>query len=275
MGFGLVVVAAAHALLLIGGGPLQFEVLRFNGFLVLLVALCLHTRTLVLERRTAEAETAERAAACVHVEAERRHEMRNALTTLSAVTTLMTPRPDTDSMPSGRSIAVMIDDELARLRGLLEDTAPSGEPETAAVDSILTRLVTLRRAAGARITLDCPSGMVAALPPAALAQIVTNLLANCARHAEGDEVYVGAHRDGAGCVVEVTDAGPGLAAGMSATAGTGLGLALSSQLVEAAGGSLELRQATRFPTGTTALLHLPLVAGSGRHLAAVPEVAAS
>jgi two-component system OmpR family sensor kinase len=268
MGFGLMLVAAAHMLLLLGGSAIEFAVLRFIAFVVLLAALSAHTRTLVCERRTSEADAAEAAAAAEHTQAERRHEMRNALTTLSAVTTLMAPRPEADAA-SDTSITEMIEAEFARLRALLEDTAPSGDPNTAAVDTVLARLVTLRRSAGTAITLDAPHGIVAELPAATLAQVVTNLLANCARHAAGAEVHVAARPEAGGCVVEVTDAGPGIGAdaGAAPTAGDGLGLALSAQLLEAAGGSLELRAATRYPSGTTALLHLPLAAGTAGHLA--------
>jgi two-component system OmpR family sensor kinase len=271
MGFGLAVIAAAHMLPLAGGTTIEFAVLRFVGFLVLLAALFLHTRALVRQRRTAEAADAEVAAAEERARSEFRHEVRNAVTTLSAVTTLMTPRPDAETENEG-SIAAMIEEEFARLRGLVENTAGNGDTTTAAVDAVLSRLVTLRRAAGARITLKAPPGLLADLPAATLAQVVTNLLANCARHAAGAEIHVGAYREEGGCVVEVTDAGPGLGAdmGTAPSAGDGLGLALSAQLVEAAGGALSLRPATRFPTGTTALLHLPLAAGTRRHLAAVP-----
>lgn len=270
IGFGFVLITAGHALL-VGGATLEFAVLRLLGFLVLVTALYGHTWTLMRQQRAAEAEAAERALAEERTRSERHHEVRNALTNLSSVTTLMTPRSEAGT-PSGESIAAMIDAEIARLRGLVEDTAPNGDSTTAAVDAVLTRLVTLRRAAGAQITLEVPPGLVADLPAATLGQVVTNLLANCARHASGAEIHVGAYHEGDGCVVEVTDAGPGLDAnaGATATAGDGLGLALSAQLVEAAGGSLELRPATRFSNGTTALLHLPCAPGMCRYLAEVP-----
>jgi two-component system OmpR family sensor kinase len=278
MGFGLVLVAAAHALLLLfAGTAVQFAVLRFIGFAVLLTAMSLHTRAAVAERRSAESEAADQAAAAERSRSQLKHEARNTLATLSSVTTLMAPRPDVEAA-GGESISAMIDAEFARLRGLLENTGPD-DTATATVDQVLERLVTLRRAAGARITLNCPSGLIADLQAATLAQVVTNLLANCARHAAGAEIYVGATRDGLTCVLEVSDAGPGLApdAGAAPTTGDGLGLALSDQLVEAVGGSLRLGPTTRFPTGTTAVLRLPLaeprhlpLADTSHRLAAVP-----
>lgn len=272
MGFGLALICAARALFMITGTAVQFATLRFIGFLVLLAAMGLCSRRLAIERRVTRAEAAERAAAEEQAAAERRHEIRNALFALSSVTTLMTPRPDVDAGMGGRSISTMVDDELARLRDLVEGTAPSRDANSAAVDGVLTRLVTLRRLSGARITLDCSPGIVAALPGATLAQVLTNLLANCARHAPNAEVYVGARPEGVECVIEVSDAGPGLDPA-SPTVGDGLGLALSARLVENAGGTLELRPTTRFASGATALLRLPLAAGSRRHLASVPTEA--
>ena len=90
---------------------------------------------------------------------------------------------------------------------------------------MLTRLVTLRRLTGSVITLSCPPGLVAAVSAGTLAQVLTNLLANCARHAPGAEIHVSARATPGACVIEVTDAGPGLLAlqGETGTTGSGLG----------------------------------------------------
>ena len=73
-----------------------------------------------------------------------------------------------------------------------------------------------------------------------LAQVVTNLLANCDRHAPGAAVHVSGRHDGADVVVEVRDEGPGLASDLDAAAvldrgvrdesagGSGLGLYISA-----------------------------------------------
>lgn len=256
MGLALLLVAAGHAFLVAGGAVLGFGTLRLLGMLVLLAALLLHTRRLVAERRVAEAT--------------RRHEIRNSLATLSSVTTLMTPHPGVELATDHGYLSTMIDDEFARLHGLLEDSTPSSEPHTVVVDVVLTRLVTLRRAAGQEITVDCPPGMVVRLPGETLAQVVTNLLANCARHAPGAAVHVATYRAKHCCVIEVSDAGPGTDSTVP-TAGDGIGLAHSARLVAAAGGALELRPTTRFVTGTTALLRLPRGNSSSHPVAAPTE----
>lgn len=271
MGFGFILITAGHALL-VGGGALEFTALRLLGFLVLVAALSAHTRQLLRRQRASEAAAAERARAEERARSQRHHEVRNALTNLSSVTTLMTPRPEV-SAAGGESLAAMIDAELARLRGLIENTDPSGDSTITVVEEVLVRLVTLRRAAGARITLDVPSGLMAHIPTATFGQVVTNLLTNCARHAPGARIHVGAYPEEDGCVVEVTDAGPGLGTDMGAapSSGDGLGLALSAQLVEAAGGTLELHPATRFSSGTTVLLHLPCAPGARCHYPVAPH----
>jgi two-component system, OmpR family, sensor kinase len=282
-GFGLGIIAAGQLLAVLRGADpardvtlLQFPSLRLLGILVLAAGLSLYTRTLVRDRRDRAAERAEKAAVAAHVQAQRSHEIRNVVSNLSAITTLLgRPGPDLSGRSIGfdnnvvaaapDSINEIISGEFARLHSLLESSSAGHDSAGAPVDRVLTRLVTLRRLTGSIITLSCPPGLLAAIPAATLAQVVTNLLANCARHAPGAEIHVSARSTDGACVIEVTDGGPGLLAlqGETATTGSGLGLELSSQLVGDFGGTLQLLPATRFPSGTTARLCLPLVVDAG------------
>jgi two-component system OmpR family sensor kinase len=273
-GIGLGVIAAGQLLAALqgasGGSVLQFPALRLLGFLVIAVALVRYSREVVRDRRDREAERDERVARAEHAEAQRSHEIRTALSNLSAITTLLAPGENNPPRTANHSTAPgtldeIITSEFARLHSLLENSSSAHDSAGTPVDRVLTRLVTLRRLTGSSITLSCPPGLVTAAPAATLAQVVTNLLANCARHAPGAEIHVSARTTPGACVIEVTDAGPGLRAlqGETATTGSGLGLELSSQLVQEFGGTLQLMPATRFPTGTTARLCLPLV-GDGR-----------
>jgi two-component system OmpR family sensor kinase len=280
-GFGLGIIAAGQLLAVLNGAGaaggmrvLQFPALRLLGVLVLMAGLIRYTRRLVRDRRDRDAERAEQAAVTAHAQDQRSHEIRNVLSNLSAITTVLA-RSDHDrrERPAGSdhdvpaadpgSINEIISSEFARLHSLLESSSAGHDSAGAPVDRVLTRLVTLRRLTGSVITLSCPPGLLAALPAATLAQVVTNLLANCARHAPGAEIHVSARSTDGVCIIEVTDAGPGLLAlqGETATTGSGLGLELSSQLVGDCGGTLQLLPATRFPSGTTARLCLPLVDG--------------
>jgi two-component system OmpR family sensor kinase len=84
-----------------------------------------------------------------------------------------------------------------------------------------------------------------------VAQVVTNLLANCARHAPGSRIEVRARHDDGFLVVEVYDDGPGAPAGSeetlveegvtgAVTGGSGLGLSVSRRLLAAQGGGMRV-----------------------------------
>ncbi|MGH3491644.1 MAG: ATP-binding protein [Sciscionella sp.] len=272
-GFGLGVIAAAHLLIPRAGGAagavsgpvlLEFPLLRLIGLLVLGVGVGLHTHTLVRERRQQRAHQAETAAISALLGAERDHEIRNALSNLAAVSTLLAT-PEQHSAPELATVTGMVDSEFARVRALLEGR---DQPEHACtpVDAVLERLVTLRRITGHPISLECPRELFAAAPPATLAQVITNLLTNCATHAPGAHVDVTARRIGQTCRIEVTDSGPGMGDGEGARPGSGrgLGLALSTQLLADVGGSLMLRPRDTGSDGTVARVELPLLTDSMR-----------
>jgi two-component system OmpR family sensor kinase len=280
-GFALGIVAAGQLVSVLdaadpaqGRTILHFPALRMLGLLALAAGLTRYTRRLVRDRRDREAERAEEAALAAHAQAQRSHEIRNVVSNLSAITALLAPSGSdlpqravsfdmNVAVADPGSIKEIVSSEFARLHSLLESSSAGHESAGAPVDRVLTRLVTLRRLTGSVITLRCPPGLLAALPAATLAQVVTNLLANCARHAPGAEIHVSARANDGICVIEVTDAGPGLLAlqGETATTGSGLGLELSSRLIGDFGGTLQLMPAERFPSGTTARLCLPMVDG--------------
>ena len=88
-----------------------------------------------------------------------------------------------------------------------------------------------------------------------LAQVIANLLGNCARHAPGAAVGVRARAAGPRVVVEVADDGPGVPRGLERmvlrrgvrdprSTGEGLGLYLSRELLTRAGGTLQMLPGT-------------------------------
>lgn len=110
------------------------------------------------------------------------------------------------------------------------------------------RAVTLRA--------DAPGGLVSALTPGALEQVLDNLVANALAVApEGSEVSLTAGRERTTVRVAVTDAGPGMTAderdrafdrfwrGREGRSGSGLGLAIVKSLVEADEGTVGLEEA--------------------------------
>jgi two-component system OmpR family sensor kinase len=283
LGLGLVVVAVAQLYRVSTDRPSPdppFDGLRLLGLTVVLLALVqlvsggLHR----LQSRGWEQEEA-LAAAVTHLQrareasAERDHELRNGLAGLAGVAQLLSTEPERsgDHEPLRRAVLK----ELGRLLALVDGDGPAPAlPEGFLVEEVLRERVELRRSAGlegvAPVELRLTDGLRAAGDPDVLAQVVTNLLANCDRHARGAPITITARRRGAVVEVEVRDEGPGLPPGATdgsllgrgtrdeAAGGAGLGLHISADLLSRTGGRLTLRNAGS-PPGCSAVVHLPYV----------------
>jgi two-component system OmpR family sensor kinase len=233
-------------------------------------------RSLDAVRSQQFAQQEELTIAAMHLEraqelaAERDHELRNGLAGLAGITHLLSTGTDDAEQQRLRQAVLS---ELSRLHTILDgggmfDAPPDAPPRIEyAVEPVLAGLVTLRRSAGARVTLDADPALRACGHSAVLAQVVTNLLANCDRHAPDAPVTVTGYRAGDRVVVEVRDEGPGLRAALGhdvlqrgvhdpAAGGSGLGLHISAQLLAREGGELDLRTVTD-PRGCLATVSLP------------------
>ncbi|OLM09947.1 HAMP domain-containing sensor histidine kinase [Pseudonocardia sp. Ae505_Ps2] len=232
--------------------------------------------------------------------AERDHELRNGLAGLAGAAQLLTTRPGGEDPQVDRMREAVLA-ELNRLRQMLQtpvavdDAAAdptTGRSDAALLDfgpayapvasppgadtggehdvgAALRTLVDLRD--GRSITLDTQDDLPPVAAPESLTrQVVTNLLANCDRHAPRTPVVVRARlADEPGLVaVEVRDHGPGLPGGQEqleivrgrhdeAAGGSGLGLHISAQLAQEHGGNLVLRT-VHAPRGCLAVLTLPV-----------------
>lgn len=281
MSLGLFLVAGAHAYRIAAGieysePDLVFGATRLLGMLTVLVGTLQMVRGRVAAVRSEQDELQEElCVAATHMErasarvAERDHELRNGLTGLSGITQLLsTGRGD----PEQEQLRSAVLHELTRLAAMVEnDEAVPTEPvpvqQTYEVTPVLTDAVMLRRAAGARIELDSPAGLRTAGSPDLLAQVIGNLLGNCARHAPGAAVQVRAGAVGSRILVEVSDDGPGLARDQEhlvggrgvrgpASDGRGLGLFVSRELLAAVGGNLRVLPRAG-PGGCTAIVDVP------------------
>jgi two-component system OmpR family sensor kinase len=94
------------------------------------------------------------------------------------------------------------------------------------------------------------------MPAAELAQVVTNLLVNCERHAVGSLVRVLAGAHGDGVWIEVSDDGPGF----TPNGPRGIGLRVCTRLLTEYGGTLGIGSDDG-GRGCVALLRLPGVSG--------------
>jgi len=201
--------------------------------------------------------------------AERDHELRNGLAGLAGITHLL-HADGREHEPLKHAVLA----ELSRLHLILD--GPAAAPDDAAptepavdyeVGPVLLGLVTLRRSGGNQVRLRVEPGLRARGHPAVLAQVVTNLLANCDRHAPGAAVTVTARQLGTTVVIAVRDDGPGLSGRLRGSAlergirdesagGSGLGLHISQQLIGREGGTLAVRSLDG-PRGCLATVTVP------------------
>ncbi len=283
LGLGLLVLAGSQLppvvpTLPTASGELAFAGLQLVGLMIVMIGLaqCVQ-RALAALRAEQWQQQEELAAAALQMDrvgelaAERDHELRNGLAGLAGITHLL--NSDTDGTDHDRLKHAVLA-ELGRLHMILDgpgadpDTAPNPDPVTDyRVEPVLSGLVTLRRLAGDQLRLQVQPGLLARGRSAVLAQVVTNLLANCDRHAPGAMISVSARRGEGVIVIEVRDEGPGLPRGSEGglfergardetAGGSGLGLHISERLLSAEGGALALRTAAD-PRGCVATVTVP------------------
>lgn len=289
IGLGIGVIAIAHLLRVLGSGTVvtpdvPFFALRLLGLLVLLAALGLYARQVIGDQRAKQTEQYSKLRAATlaaeHVaelSRERDHELRNVVAGLSGAAHLL----GSDIPKDGYDLTAAVTAELKRLSALLERPVTEGAARSTPVPELLTRLVMLRRAAGVEMDLDVPRTLRVAMPPEPLAQVVTNLLVNCARYAPGAPVRVRAWSDGVTGSIEIADSGPGISAvsldaergdaGYGVERGSGIGLAVSSRLLAEHGGSLRLLPQTADRCGCTALIEIPLATAATPSQASAPR----
>jgi two-component system, OmpR family, sensor kinase len=272
---GLTLLAGVH-LYRTASGPaahgvdLRFDQLRLLGLIVVFAGMLRLARHALGEVRTERvAHDEDMRLAAVHMRraadqaAERDHELRNGLAGLSGITTLLSSTASTDEREGLRSTMLS---ELARLAEMIDGTGavPAGGRYDVVVE--LRHQVQIHRAAGTRISLQLESGELYAVgSPVVVAQVMANLLGNCARHAPGASVCVEAVGRGARIEITVSDDGPGIPAGQERavlergvrhpqTGGSGLGLYLSRQLLSGEGGALRIQPGG---AGCTVVVELP------------------
>ena len=167
-------------------------------------------------------------------------------------------------LTSGRHLLRLLDDVLA-LSSAQTGQLPMVQesvPLAVVVQNAMDMLAAEAHAAGVALRHDAPPqpGLAARGDRKRLIQIVTNLLSNAIKYNHrGGWVHIETRTEGQSVELSVADSGPGLdeaqrqrlfqpferlGAQSGPVAGSGLGLALSRQLVEAMGGTITVTSAT-------------------------------
>ena len=209
-------------------------------------------------------------AAMLDERAEQEHELASALLAVEAAGHVLADRLGRRADPEDAELAVAVESEASRLRHLV--SGPPDEPgDTFSVLHALRPVVAAHRAAGQRIALGVSPAVLVVGRPHALVAVVGHLLTNAARHAPGALVTLGTDPARLPGTVRllVTDDGPGFPAAAFTHAaergwrgaatrapGSGLGLFVSSRLMEREGGSLTLLRPAPGTTGATVALDL-------------------
>jgi two-component system, OmpR family, sensor kinase len=248
-GCGLLLVAVALALQLIDPAPSSFPALsiatlRLVGVSFVLFALAQDLVVAFRGRLLADHDMRGRwvvAEAAAHharrQQEERDHEIRNALAGIAGASRALEASDGRPDLAHRTELRRAVRVELDRVQSMVRDDRPSGTPLRYDVAPVLAPLVAARRSLGERVELVCAGDTTTVGRPEALAQVVVNLLTNCARHAEGAAVTVRAECVADKVVVSVLDDG---SAQGSARPGRGLGLVVSRRLAEEEGGRLQV-----------------------------------
>jgi signal transduction histidine kinase len=233
----------------------------------------------VLEQRRAEAVAATRAKNEFLWRIG--HELRTPLTAIIGFGQLLEEEhlepENLDSaqriVSAGHHVLALIDEltDIAKIESghITVSTEPITVHEVASETVVLVRSMASARSLA--LSADCPRHIVVIADRQRLTQVLINLLSNAVKYNRPDgRVHLAAVRTGATVRINVTDTGPGisdvdldllfrpyqrLGAEDSGIEGSGIGLALTKNLVEAMGGTIGVD--TEVGRGTTFWIDLP------------------
>lgn len=203
------------------------------------------------------------------------HELNNSLTPIRSMAGTLSSLLDHEQLPAdwrddvGGGLAVIGDRAEALARFMARYTAlaklPSPQLREVAFEDLAQRVARLEQRVALRV--DAGPALRLDIDPDQIEQALINLVRNAAEAAlaTAGSVSLGWSRDAEGLLVEIIDDGPGLPTSenlfvpffTTKPGGSGIGLVLARQIVEAHGGSLTLRNRDD-GRGCIAELRLPL-----------------
>ena len=215
------------------------------------------------------------------------HELRAPLTSIKGSADTLLEASPAMQRPEMRQYFRIIADQAERMRGLIDDLLDAGRieagtlsvaPEPSELMALVDRARTTFLSGGARhrIVPDLPEDLPRVMADRErIVQVLTNLLANAARHSpEAAPIRIEAAREGVHVAVAVADGGRGLAPEHlvqlfrkhvrddEGRVGGGLGLAICKGLIEAHGGRIRAESAGP-DRGARFTFTLPMAAEAG------------
>jgi signal transduction histidine kinase len=214
------------------------------------------------------------------------HELRTPLAQIRMFSETLTLGRVRSEEERQRSLAI-IDQEARRLTHLVENllhfsrserqtTHITPEPTALAplVQEVIDGFAPLAAARGARVAASIPEDLVVPADPGAVRQMLLNLLDNAVKYGPaGQEIRIGARRENGLAQLWVSDGGPGIPRADrervwerfwrlerdrgSATAGSGIGLAVVRELASLHHGRTWIDDAAPDSTGTRVVIELP------------------
>jgi two-component system sensor histidine kinase BaeS len=209
------------------------------------------------------------------------HELRTPVAVLQANTEALID----GVVPHTREETVSLHEEVVRLAGMVEDLQTLASAEAAALhmefvpcdmatlaDVAIESTMTSATVAGLTVERDLEPVFVSG-DPTRLHQVITNLLSNAVKFTpSGGRITVSVGEDAGTATLVVADTGPGIDSddlskvfdrfwrgrSASSTEGTGIGLAIVAELVDAHHGTVSVDSAPG--SGTTITVRLPAVA---------------
>lgn len=176
----------------------------------------------------------------------RMHEVMGSIAGIASAAELMSSASgvSADDRPE---LERMVAHESSRLHRMLHD-AHSTRPVTVVLEEVLRPLVVGHRAQGHAVRWE-PDDRQVTVAPDALAQAVSVLLANAARHAPGSVIDIRVSDEPGWVAIRVSDSGPGVCAEVAGSLftwgtraadspGSGIGLHLARRLLLEGGGRL-------------------------------------
>jgi two-component system, OmpR family, sensor histidine kinase MtrB len=187
------------------------------------------------------------------------HELRTPVAAIYGAVMTLEERAGLLTGAQEAEIRLMLSQQTKRLYELVENLLDLSrleadsiriEPAEIDVEERLRGAAAAVLEPGAELTVDVPSGLRAVVDPPALERIVSNLLANAARHG-GPPYRLAAEAGGGELRITVEDQGPGVPpefapslferftrGATSASEGAGLGLSIAQSYTRAHGGAL-------------------------------------